>query len=161
MPRPTIIIDESVSAAQFAAFEIFARRHNLDTSECIFIKEAHPGMPDSQILLHYLDETTLLVTTDRPFHNTVLARGCAATTLTRRGLQTSPCPAFSPTLNLRRPKMISSSKTVTSSLPSDCGRYYCPPLPAGSRSCGSSGGAFVTTFKGKIISIKWPSLSVG
>jgi hypothetical protein len=75
MIRPRIIIDESVSAVQFAAFETFARQHNLDTSDRVFIKEAHPAIPDSLILQHYLDETTILVTTDRPFHNTVLARG--------------------------------------------------------------------------------------
>ena len=75
MIRPRIIIDEAVSAVQFAAFETFARQHNLDTSDCVFIKETHPGIPDSQILQHYLAETTILVTTDRSFHNTVLAPG--------------------------------------------------------------------------------------
>ncbi len=61
MTRLKIIVDETVSAAQFAAFEIFARQHNLDTSDCVLIKETHPGIPDSQILQHYLDETTILV----------------------------------------------------------------------------------------------------
>jgi hypothetical protein len=96
MPRPRIIIDESVSAAQFAAFEIFARRHNLDTSDCVFIKEAHPAIPDSQILQHYLDETTILVTTDRPFHNTVLARGLRSYYLDSEGITDQPLPGIQP-----------------------------------------------------------------
>lgn len=56
MTRPRIIIDEAVSATQFMAFEAFARQNNLDTSDCVFIKEAHPGMPDSQILQHYRND---------------------------------------------------------------------------------------------------------
>lgn len=96
MTRPTIIVDESVSAAQFAAFEVFARLHQLDTSDCVFIKEAHPGMPDSQILQHYLAETTILVTTDRPFHNTVLARGLRSYYLDQAGITGQPLPGIRP-----------------------------------------------------------------
>jgi hypothetical protein len=96
MIRPRIIIDESVSAAQFAAFEAFARQHNLDTSDCVFIKETHPGIPDSQILQHYLDETTILVTTDRPFHNTVLARGLRSYYLDQDMITDQPLPGIQP-----------------------------------------------------------------
>jgi hypothetical protein len=96
MTRPTIIVDESVSAAQFAAFETFARQHQLDTSDCVFIKEAHPGMPDSQILQHYLAETTILVTTDRPFHNTVLTRGLRSYYLDQAGITGQPLPGIRP-----------------------------------------------------------------
>lgn len=96
MIRPKIIIDESVSAAQFAAFETFARQHNLDTSDCVFIKEAHPGIPDSLILQHYLDETTILVTTDRPFHNTVLVRGLRSYYLDQDIITDQPLPGIQP-----------------------------------------------------------------
>ena len=70
-----LVVDEAVSAAQLTRFEAFDRKNGIDTPDCVFIKETHPSMPDSQILEHYLDETTILLTTDRPFHNTVLAKG--------------------------------------------------------------------------------------
>jgi len=96
MVQLKIIIDESVSAMQFAAFETFARQHNLDTSDSIFIKEVHPAIPDSLILLHYLDETTILVTTDRPFHNTVLARGLRSYYLDQDIITDQPLPGILP-----------------------------------------------------------------
>lgn len=94
MTQPKIVIDESVSAAQFARFEIFARKNNIPTSDCLFIQEAHPGMPDSQILQHYLDETTILVTTDRPFHNRVLAKELRSYYLGPEGITGKPLPGI-------------------------------------------------------------------
>ena len=82
--------------AQFTTFETFARQHNLDTSDCVFIKEAHPAIPDSLILQHYLDETTILVTTDRPFHNTVLARGLRSYYLDQDIITDQPLPGIQP-----------------------------------------------------------------
>ncbi len=96
MTEPKIIIDESVSAAQFATFETFARQHNLDTSDCVFIKETHPGIPDSQILQHYLDKTTILLTTDRPFHNKVLARGWRSYYIDQDKITGNPLPGIRP-----------------------------------------------------------------
>lgn len=96
MAQVKIIIDESVSAVQFAAFETFARQHNLDTSDCVFIKETHPAIPDSLILQHYLDETSILVTTDRPFHNTVLARGLRSYYLDQDIITDQPLPGIQP-----------------------------------------------------------------
>ena len=45
---------------------------------------------------HYLDETTILVTTDRPSHNTVLARGLRSYYLDSEGLTDQPLPGIQP-----------------------------------------------------------------
>lgn len=94
MTQPRIVVDESVSAAQFARFEAFARNNNIPTSDCLFIQEAHPGMPGSLILQHYLDETTILVTTDRPFHNRVLAKGLRSYYLGSEKITGKPLPGI-------------------------------------------------------------------
>lgn len=96
MTRPRIVIDESVSAVQLNTFEAFARQHPLDTSDCVFIREVHPGIPDSQILQHYLDDTTILVTTDRPFHNQVLAKGLRSYYLGQDQITAQPLPGIQP-----------------------------------------------------------------
>ena len=70
-----IVIDESVSDSKWKRFEAFAKENGIRTSECYFIKQQHPGMPDGQILHHRLDKTTIFVTTDRPLHNKVLSKG--------------------------------------------------------------------------------------
>ncbi len=51
-------------------------------------------MPDSQILQHYLDESTILVTTDRPFHNRVLARGLRSYYLGQEQITGHPLPGI-------------------------------------------------------------------
>jgi len=91
-----IVVDEAISTAQFTRFEAFAGEKGIDTSDCIFIKDAHPGMPDSQILQHYLDETTILLTTDRPFHNTVLAKGLHSYYIDQHKITKKPLPGIRP-----------------------------------------------------------------
>ncbi len=91
-----IVVDEAVSTAQSARFEIFAKKKGIDTSNRVFIKDVHPGMPDSQILQHYLDETTILLTTDRPFHNTVLAKGWRSYYIDQHTITKKPLPGIRP-----------------------------------------------------------------
>jgi hypothetical protein len=94
--NPTIVVDEGVSAAQFARFEAFARRNDIPTSDCLFIQETHPGMPDSQIMHHYLDGTTILVTIDRPFHNRALRKGLRSYYLDEETITAKPLPGIRP-----------------------------------------------------------------
>lgn len=96
MTRPTIVIDESVSMTQFSRFERFARQNGLDTSDRIFIHETHPSIPDGLILQHYLSDTTVLVTTDRPFHNQVLTRGLRSYYLDEEVITNKPLPGIQP-----------------------------------------------------------------
>lgn len=70
-----IVVDESISPRDWQRFEAFARKKGLPTEESLWVRHSHSGMPDSEILHHLLDESTVLVTTDRPFHNEVLGRG--------------------------------------------------------------------------------------
>ena len=74
-PVSRIVVDEAVPRAKLREFEGIARREGLWSDEHVVIREQHPGMPDGEVLHHLLDETTLFVTTDRPMHNTVLAKG--------------------------------------------------------------------------------------
>ncbi len=91
-----IVVDEAISMAQFIRFEAFAKKKGIDTSNCIFIKDTHPGIPDSQILQHYLAETTILLTTDRPFHNTVLAKGWRSYYIDQNKITKKPLPGIRP-----------------------------------------------------------------
>lgn len=70
-----IVVDESVSTEKLNRFETYAGKKGFWTPGCLLIGKKHPGMPDVQIIHHLLDQNTILVTSDRPFHNTVLSRG--------------------------------------------------------------------------------------
>ncbi len=96
MPLNKIVIDESVSSSQCVRFEAYTRKKNLKTSDWVFIGKIHPGMPDSQILQHYLDETSILVTTDRPFHNKVLAKGWRSYYIDQNKITEKPLPGIRP-----------------------------------------------------------------
>ena len=77
-PVKRVVVDESVSSSQLARFKAFAREKGVGISKYLLVREHCPGMPDGQILYHLLDETTIFVTTDRPFHNKVLSKGLAS-----------------------------------------------------------------------------------
>jgi hypothetical protein len=70
-----VVVDESVSPAQWSRFQAFAAGKRISTAEPLDVGELHPGMPDSQILDLLLDQSTALLTNDRPFHNAALASG--------------------------------------------------------------------------------------
>ena len=55
-------------------FKAFADKRNIRFSEQFYIKKEHPGMPDNQVLHFLLNKNTIFLTTDRPFHNKVLAK---------------------------------------------------------------------------------------
>lgn len=74
-PVRRAVVDESVSTSKLTRFEAFAKKKGIGISDYLLIRQQHPGMPDGQILHHLLDETTIFVTTDRPFHNKVLSKG--------------------------------------------------------------------------------------
>ncbi len=75
LPVRRIVIDESVPRAELPRFDALAKTRGFNTSERLFIMDKYPGMPDEQILHHLLDETTVFLTSDRPFHNKVLSKG--------------------------------------------------------------------------------------
>lgn len=91
-PQPVsrIIVDEAVSRAKLRMFGAIAKREGLWSDEHVVIREQHPGMPDGEVLHHLLDETTLFVTTDRPMHNTVLAKGLRSWYVGDEGATGSP-----------------------------------------------------------------------
>jgi hypothetical protein len=73
--KKKIVIDESLSTEKLNRFEAYARKKGFWTSGCLLIGKQHPGMPDVQIIHHLLEQNTILVTSDRPFHNRVLSKG--------------------------------------------------------------------------------------
>lgn len=68
-------VDESISDNQLARFKQFAATHHLVITDYRLIRQLHPGIPDAHILQYLLNDCTLFITTDRPLHNTVLAKG--------------------------------------------------------------------------------------
>lgn len=89
-----IVIDESVSISKMERFEEFARKKGFWTSDRLYIRQAHPGMPDGQILHHFLDHTTVLVTADRPFHNKVLSKGFLSYYISEEKITGKPLPGI-------------------------------------------------------------------
>ncbi len=71
----TIVVDESVSESWMKCFKTFAGKKGLWTPNHLMIAQEHPGMPDGNILHHFLSHTTVFVTSDRPLHNKVLSKG--------------------------------------------------------------------------------------
>src|SRR5262245_35789753 len=70
-----LIIDESVSNRNLEVFDALAKKTGISVDSRVFLKESHPGIPDSQVIQHLLNSETIFVTTDRPFHNKVILAG--------------------------------------------------------------------------------------
>ena len=70
-----LIIDESVSTKDVIRFEAYLQNKNYQIIEQLNIREKHPGMPDFQILNNFIDKSSILITSDRPFHNKTLSKG--------------------------------------------------------------------------------------
>ena len=70
-----IIIDESIPENQVENIESLLKRKKLQYSTSYFIAKECPGMPDYQIIHFLLNESTVLFTSDRPFHNSALRKG--------------------------------------------------------------------------------------
>ena len=66
-----VIIDEGVGETEWRAVLRWAA---LDTSDIprLFLTEAHPGIPDRDILLQLMNTETALITKDQELHNTAL-----------------------------------------------------------------------------------------
>jgi hypothetical protein len=75
MSKKQIIIDESFPNNQVESLSKHLKRKNIKYSNFYFISQKHPGMPDQQIIQLLLNKTTVLITMDRPLHNTVLKKG--------------------------------------------------------------------------------------
>jgi len=70
-----VVVDESISESELARFRAYARRKGLRLTDWLLVRERHTGMPDLEILHRLLNADTILLTRDRPFHNTVLSKG--------------------------------------------------------------------------------------
>jgi hypothetical protein len=70
-----LIVDESVSQNNEIRFAQFLKNKSYKIAEYLNIREKHPGMPDFQILNNYIDNASIFLTSDRPFHNKVLSKG--------------------------------------------------------------------------------------
>jgi hypothetical protein len=97
-----VIVDEGAGSGS-KVWEEFCRLPILGGgAECLFLKDAHPGIPDVEILDKLLGPNTILVTADRVLHMRALERGIRSYTIneqgqiTRRrlpGVQTSALPS--------------------------------------------------------------------
>lgn len=84
------IVDESVSATQVTRFKLFIEKSGLHIHDYLFISEKHPGIPDRHILQNLIDSSTILLTTDRPFHNKVLSTGFKSFYITKDQIICTP-----------------------------------------------------------------------
>jgi hypothetical protein len=87
-----VIVDEGVSDNNLIRFKRFAAEKGLELIDYQFIRHLYPGMPDGQILHHLLNATTIFVTSDRPLHNTVLAKGLKSYYLDEETITGKPLP---------------------------------------------------------------------
>lgn len=70
-----IVIDEGIPDHQLENIASLLKRRGIKYSGFYLIAKEHRGIPDYQIIHLLLNESTLLFTTDRPLHNTVIAKG--------------------------------------------------------------------------------------
>ena len=68
-PPKRLVIDESVSSRQVDAFIRFCAKRRIVCESQLRLAESHPGISDDLVIHHLLGPQTLLLTTDRPFHN--------------------------------------------------------------------------------------------
>ena len=71
-PFQRLIIDESISIAQLAEFEAFMKARKITCDELYYIEKECPSAPDEVIFQNLLSKQTLMLTSDRPLHNTLL-----------------------------------------------------------------------------------------
>lgn len=90
-----LVIDESVSDSMLERFESFIRKKGIRISEQIDIAKQYSGMPDDQILHHLLNKNTIFLTTDRPFHNTVLSKGLRSVYIDAKRITDKKLPGIS------------------------------------------------------------------
>lgn len=81
----SLVIDESVSSDQTEAFERFAATRRMVFDKQLRLAESHPGISDDLVIHHLLGPRTVLLTTDRPFHNKVLTAGLRSFHLDKQG----------------------------------------------------------------------------
>lgn len=73
-PVVTLIVDECVSGSQLARFKAYAEEQGISYHKALNVSAQYSGMPDAQIIHHLLNQHTILLTNDRPFHNKVLSK---------------------------------------------------------------------------------------
>ncbi len=71
----TLIIDENVSDVLAFDFKSFLEKDNIHTEKIVYISKEYPGLPDDRIIIHLLNKNTIMLTSDRPFHNKILEKG--------------------------------------------------------------------------------------
>ena len=79
-----VIVDEGIGP-NTATWDQFQRILGERPAEYLFLAEAHPGIPDVEILDKLLGPETILLTGDRVLHMLALARGFRSYTLNEHG----------------------------------------------------------------------------
>ncbi len=91
-----LIVDEN-AGPNTPVWEAFQRKFGGQVWECVFLAQAHAGIPDVEILDKLLTADTVLLTGDRVLHMRALAQGCHSYTLDPHGNLTSqPLPGVRP-----------------------------------------------------------------
>jgi len=91
-----VVIDESVGREeQDKALRLVLQR-GVCNPAVVNVKESYSGLADEQILASLLGSNTVLVTRDRPFHNTVLARGFRSLCIQGDNATDRPLPGIRP-----------------------------------------------------------------
>lgn len=96
MASVRVIVDEGIGP-NMATWDQFQRILGERPAEYLFLAEAHPGIPDVEILDKLLGPETVLLTRDCVLHMRTLARGFRSYTLNEHGqLTRRPLPGVRP-----------------------------------------------------------------
>jgi hypothetical protein len=94
-----LLVDEN-AGPNTPVWQAFQKRFGARAWECVFLSQAHPGIPDVEILDKLLTADAVLLTGDRVLHAFALARGHRSYTLDPHGNLTSrPLPGVRPPVN--------------------------------------------------------------
>ncbi len=92
----SVVIDESVASEDRAQAMQWLSQRGVNDPAVVDIKTSYSGLADERILASLLGPTTVLVTNDRPFHNTVLARGYHSLYIESKSVKEGRLPGIRP-----------------------------------------------------------------
>src|SRR5687767_12415666 len=87
--KKRIVVDEGLGPHSPLFQQLLRILDDHGNRKFLFLKDSHRGIPDIEILTKLLDESTLLLTTDRVLHNRALELGFASWTCDDSGKLTA------------------------------------------------------------------------
>lgn len=123
----SVVIDESVASEERAKALQWLFQRGVNDPAVVDIKTSYTGLADERILASLLGPTTVLVTNDRPFHNTVLARGYRSLYIESKTVNEGRLPGIRPKPTLAQRKTEELEKGACFHPPSAALREHLTP----------------------------------